>query len=278
MGFRQLFNWLRPPMRPLERRLLDLLQERLSGPARQLLAAQIAQVNLVQRHASDKEVNFYRMRGGRPSFDEAIRLPLRGEVRLASVRFRPSGEDEPLKADFWLVDGFLFSITFTRGPKGLGPTVIVDDFRVLVDPMRPSVGQPSASLDPAVVSGWLREWFETEQPSQVRRPLPAEQRDDILREIQTRLPIDYLEAMAQTNGFRLGPMAVYGLTELRELVLPSDNYWTLAEFEDDGVLVVRRQGRDGALFFVSFDGEHAEPMGMSFRSAAERRLTNQSLV
>lgn len=100
-----------------------------------LLNKQVDQINLVQRHDGDKEVNFYSMKGGKPAFDETSRFPTRQEVKFASVKFK-ADETKLYCATFWLVHGHLFSIEFDQSPKKLGVEGIeIKEVKVLIDPM-----------------------------------------------------------------------------------------------------------------------------------------------
>lgn len=135
---RSLFNRFLPPLRSLERKLLNAFTERLSPDAATLLKKQIEQINLVQRHADHKEVNFYCMKHGKPAFDERFRFPTRQETKLATIRFTAVDAPELFRADIWLVHGHLFSIEFDRSPKQLSEESIeIERIDVLIDPMKP---------------------------------------------------------------------------------------------------------------------------------------------
>jgi len=59
----------------------------LSKPASSLWDRQIKAINKVQRLPDSVEVNFYRMKDGRPSFDEKISFPNRTtELLIANVQ------------------------------------------------------------------------------------------------------------------------------------------------------------------------------------------------
>jgi hypothetical protein len=131
---RTLFNRLAPPLRPLERELIVAVAAQLNAGARELLNKQVEQINLVQRHDADKEVNFYSMKGGKPAFDEISRFPTKQEVKLATVKFK-AGENK-VCATFWLVHGHLFSIEFDKSPKKLRDDAVeIQEVKILIDPM-----------------------------------------------------------------------------------------------------------------------------------------------
>lgn len=134
---RTLFSRFLPPLRPLERKLINALVEHLRPGAGALLSKQVDQINLVQRHASEKEVNFYCIKRGKPAFDEKFRFPTKQEVKLATITFKAAGTNL-LRANFWLVHGHLFSIEFNQSPKQLHEESIeIKQIELLIDPMTP---------------------------------------------------------------------------------------------------------------------------------------------
>lgn len=67
----------------LEKRILDCVRAHLDERVLPLWDKQIQAINKVQRLPEGVEVNFYRMKGGRPTFDAELVFP-----GLAKVRFR----------------------------------------------------------------------------------------------------------------------------------------------------------------------------------------------
>ncbi|QNM96726.1 hypothetical protein [Chitinimonas koreensis] len=70
----------------LELRVLDAVRALLPAPQACQWDEQVRTINKVQRLPDGVEVDFYRMKQGRPSFDEALAFPNReGELLLAIV-------------------------------------------------------------------------------------------------------------------------------------------------------------------------------------------------
>ncbi|RNC80114.1 MAG: hypothetical protein ED557_13390 [Balneola sp.] len=101
--------------RRYEREIIQILLDSLSSLTREKLEKQISTINRIQR-ANEDEVNFYRMKWGRPTFDESLKLELKSEeFKVASLRFKNSVSE--LKVDIWIINGFLFSLEFSSFPK-----------------------------------------------------------------------------------------------------------------------------------------------------------------
>jgi hypothetical protein len=74
---------------------------------------QVGAINKVQRLPDGVEVNFYRMKGGRPTFVPEIAFPnMTEELQLAKVEVKLSTPAQKLVARVWCVKGFLFSIEY----------------------------------------------------------------------------------------------------------------------------------------------------------------------
>src|SRR5204862_5676748 len=87
--FKKLLNCNGSKLNQLETLLLAELRRRLEPPAALLIARQIEQLNLVQRHSRSREVCCYSMKDGKPFHDHRNRFPDRtSELRFATINFR----------------------------------------------------------------------------------------------------------------------------------------------------------------------------------------------
>ena len=102
---------------PLERLVLECVRERLSEPIAIVWDKQIDAINKVQRLPKGVEVDFYRLKNGRPSFDEEISFPNRSaELLIAKIHLEINNMAE-LTAEVWCINGFLFSIEYRGGTQ-----------------------------------------------------------------------------------------------------------------------------------------------------------------
>lgn len=267
----------RDPFTPLERALLDALAERLQPEARQLLGSQIAQVNRVNRLTAGKEVNVYRLRHGKPTFDQAVAFPNQvEEAKLAVITFRAAGRPKAIRVDFWLVKGLLFEVQFDQSPKGIRPDEIeVKEVKVRLDPMV-SAPVPARALDPAALTDWLGAWHSRYGLADVKEPLPLAERARLLSEIDATLPADYLEMIAQTEGFMVNRCRVHGLSETRSVALPDASVLILAEAEGQGALFVKEAQPEVQTYFFGYNEGDSAEMGASFRVAVESVFLDQA--
>ncbi|WP_051319267.1 hypothetical protein [Chitinimonas koreensis] len=104
----------------LEQLVLDAVRARLPEPLSVRWDEQVRTINKVQRLPDGVEVNFYRMKDGRPSLDEALAFPNRTEeLLIAEVRIELDllPRHAKLSARVWCVKGFLFSIEYAGSSK-----------------------------------------------------------------------------------------------------------------------------------------------------------------
>lgn len=96
----------------LEKIVLGCVREHLDAPLVKLWDMQIQAINKAQRLPKGVEVNYYRIKRGRPSFDAELRFPnIEPELLVAKVRLELANMGK-LVANVWCVNGFLFSIDY----------------------------------------------------------------------------------------------------------------------------------------------------------------------
>ena len=97
----------------IEKMVPKCVRDQLSTRMAELWDAQILAINKIQRLPEGIEVNFYRMKGGRPNFNEALAFPNKTEELLvANVHVELPGMQKKLTAKLWCVKGFIFSIEY----------------------------------------------------------------------------------------------------------------------------------------------------------------------
>jgi len=257
---RALIDRLRRRLTPLEERLLEAVAETLPHEARERYGQQVEGVNKVQRFGAAREVNLYRMHGGKPyNAPEMAFADQRLEVELARVRFRIRGEEQIRKVSLYTVRGFLFSLVFDppAGPVSHQNDLSLLDVELVSDPTRRQhPADPRPILDTGSLSGELGRWHARFGLTDLRQPLDDGARQKRLAEIPARLPEQYLGLTQQTDGFLVGPWKVYGLAEIYGIALGEGQYQVLAELRDRGVLAVQHETPD--LYFIPFDGQARE--------------------
>ena len=96
-----------------EKLILNSVRMRLDAKTAELWDRQILAINKVQRLPEGSEVNFYRMRNGKPSFDANLSFANKTEeLQVAKVEVKLANVTPKFTAIVWSVNGFLFSIEY----------------------------------------------------------------------------------------------------------------------------------------------------------------------
>lgn len=269
-----LLSKFRSPFKLLEKKLLIELQNNLSSEAQSLFIKQIEGINLVQRHSSNREVCCYTIKSGKPYRNPNLQFRAREqELKFASIKFSAPNFEKPWKADFFLVNGFFFSMVFTPSAKPIQDVdeVVIENVKILCDPATEISVEEVISSMPGTVDfrGWLVEWSQTYGLRDVHLPLKEEERQRLLKRIDAKLPKDYLEIVDQCEGFVIQDCQIFGLSDIYDTVGSEHNYYLLAELIDKGMVGVREKTEDGGLYFLDYGGGDVVELGDSFRQAIE---------
>ena len=269
-----------PRLYPFEVAVIEKVVACLGGDAGFKLQRQVEEINKIQRLSEGKEVNLYKMSGGRPSFDDGLSFGgIDDEALLATVSLTGSATKKGLlKIELWLVYGRLFSLVSNKKPSEFFMTEQLDavqptitDVKIWLDPMRPEKILPcEADIS---LSGWLYEWQKQGSVSDLRAPLTPKERMDALKRIDAALPADYVEMLSQSDGLKIGEYQIYGAMGLRKIVTEDANYYALAESGLQRGLVVKENSADSELFLLDYEEDSIRPIGKSLQEAVESALS-----
>ncbi|MDR2152653.1 MAG: SMI1/KNR4 family protein [Helicobacteraceae bacterium] len=263
---------------PYETELLNKVKSLLNKEAQNLFQRQIDMVNKVQRLSNNKEVNLYRMRFGKPTFDDSIRFPnLIKEAILAKACF--IGESgKAVKIKIWLVQGYIFSLTFDRAPKILCATSAlkdilptIKDVKIITDPMNENKSHNKIEIDiPRIeIKDIVAKAYKFLLPTEIQSALDV---------IDAKLPNDYIDLIYKTNGANGKGFLIYGIKEIREIIFDSRSYYILAEFEGFGIIAVEGESNNGELYLLQYEIENIKPLGISFERALREALRLQQIL
>lgn len=97
----------------LERLILDSVRAKLDTSSALIWDKQVLAINKFQRLPDGVEVNFYRMKSGRPASAPELAFPNKTEeLQVAKVEVALTNIHQKLIANVWCVKGFLFSIEY----------------------------------------------------------------------------------------------------------------------------------------------------------------------
>jgi hypothetical protein len=261
-------------LRPYETACVEAWRETLSPEGAAVLSRQLSRFNLIQRSPDGRLVTFFNTKDKTyASWSSEDFFPLRAEeISAARVWLRPadSPQQPETKADVVLHRGRLSSIEFNKPPDSLRAGVQVTKVRTLVDLMRQS--EAGAAIPLSEIPGELQERLRRLKATELRKPLPAAQREDLAQTIDSKLPEDYTKLVAVTDGATINGWRIYGLAEVRRIVQPEGNYYLLAEATDGRALGIVQERSDGQLYVVSPEGDKPKPAGQSLLAPIERDL------
>lgn len=257
---------------PFEHRLIEAVQARLPSEAQSRLDEQVRRISKVQRLERGREVNLFSDLAEKCRF-----LNQRDEVLLASACLIHPETNKRLKAEVWLVKGWLFSLLFKQRPNdffaGLSLSTVdpeVADVNVHIDPMEPEAPPTVGLAAPSSIGGFLRVWHDNGWIIRLYPTLPKPQRQRLVDCLDVRLPSDYLELTTFSDGVRLKECRVYGLRNLRKVVMADEAYYLLAEIDSvdvKGALAVQEGSRDCTIYFIDYEDESVRAMGDSVEGA-----------
>jgi len=264
-------------LRPYERACVDAFRGLLSSGAAAILDCQLVRFDLIQRTPGGRLVALYERKAERyASWRSEDLFPLRSEERVvARVWLRPTADiNAPeIKADIVLRAGRLSSIEFTKNPKPLKRGSEVVKVRALTDVMRTEPPLEPASLGelPDDVRKLLRNWA----PSGLHRPLSPLQRQELIESIDAKLPDEYMQLVAATEGVTISDWQIYGLSQIRKIVQPDANYYLLAEASDYGAIGVAQGSEDSGLYFIDNEGDQPKPVGRSLLAFLDQHIARR---
>lgn len=94
---------------PVEQQLLQVFVDHMPNQFQQTLDAQIDSLNLAQRVAEWRGINFYCLNEGSPSWAGVAPLPCKaGEIKLLSLKVEIEGINPPVNVAFWAVNRYFF--------------------------------------------------------------------------------------------------------------------------------------------------------------------------
>ncbi len=262
MHMRTLFNWLAPPLRPTERKILAAVEAKLDPARAQLFGAQAREINYVQRGLEGREVWLYVIHWSRGRRDPSLRLPMEGrEWRLARIRLRSN--ETKWTATVHLADGHLASIEY----DGQVPPTEVEDVTIDVEIFEPPSRPPRSSGTTPVLPAWLQSYATRFGITNIDPPLAAEDRDLIVARLDAQLPEDYLDFIVRCDGVQIGPLSIVGARELYETRTEDGQYIVIGQMNGNGALAVRRPGP--MTIFVDYEDGSIREIANSLEAAVE---------
>lgn len=126
----------------------------------------------------------------------------------------------------------------------------------LIDPMREGLGASERmALDDT--TGPAADFLRRNAASDLHRPLSDENRRALIGSLSARLPQDYLDLVATSEGAKLGAWRVLGLRDVWRMTQEERTYFVLAESDGAGWVGVA-QGYDSGEIYWGLEDRHEE--------------------
>lgn len=270
-----LFNKKKKQLNLLELAVLNSIAKNLPVESVDKFESQIASINLCQRFSHGKDVNFSSMIKRKPFFDPEFEILTKApEVALGIVTFGISGSEEKFIAKAWLVNGFLFSLTFNVSPLKYQN---INDIELISIKINTGVlGEENCkevnSTSVAIMPDWLKKLSESDDVTELKPALDGEATRKGQERIDFKLPEDLLELYRNTNGFRIRNWTILSLNEIREVILDFGNYYIIAE-DDDGCFLLIKDYEVPQRFYEFFHDDIAPTsVDVSLASILEKIL------
>lgn len=264
-----LFRRLRGTLLPSDKAVLEAVASRVPPDLREHVKCQVGAINKVQRLTQGREVNFYRMHRGKPTFEEGIRLPSqREETVIARASVRMLDTNVQVLVSVWLVRGFVFSLVLNKSiphSSNVDGNFVVDSCEILPGALGCKHMSPESHEDlPAGLATWhldgkIEGWHV---------PLQAVDRETRLAALGSALPQGYLAILAICDGFSCGRIQVKGLVELGPTPVGQNSIILLANIGEHFGVATMEGARDPAIYFVNNAADdYSRRLGADFRAA-----------
>ncbi|WP_412983921.1 hypothetical protein [Pontimicrobium sp. IMCC45349] len=184
-----------------------------------------------------------------------FRYKRKDESKLATIRF--NANNEKFNIEFNNYDGRIWGWKIRPNPKSIMKvaTINVTSKKVNNDPN--SFAQITFKKEKLKsipkFDGLLEELNNIQSINQVFKPIGSEVLENYIKIIDSKLPIEYLDIIKQSEGVDFGDCCILGISEIRSTGLDDGNYFHLAEF-DDGVIAVKEEDRRGTIFYCHYSG------------------------
>lgn len=196
------------------------------------------------------------------------------EFKLATISF--THNDTKYKADFQAYSGRVWGMTVRPSSRKILGTKVkaFDKFKLTNDPTEKLDFEIVTEYfaDNEVLNGTLQHLKQKYGLTQIKKPLPSKQREQFIKQSETKLPLDYISLCEQTNGFNINEMSVGGLGSWQSVPLDDDNYLMLAE-KSSGCLTIKQSKRSTKFKYHSYEDEaDIRELGDNFLNALDTFL------
>lgn len=140
---------LNSKIRDYEKAILFEVAKNMADTASAVFLSQLKCNNLIQRHDSDREVNFYVIKWGKVKQPVEFQFPnTTPELLLGRAYIRTQDSKSRFCAEVWVVSGYFFQIKFDSSPTALfKKSYQFDNCEILADMMAVPTGDYGSPIE-----------------------------------------------------------------------------------------------------------------------------------
>ncbi len=241
----------------LEKKLLAELFELFDSEIQTKLKAQIEYFEPKRkwRQYWEKSMSMELYGDNKNPLSDNLRYKRKDESKLATIQFKV--DDDKYHIEFDNYDGRIWGWKIRPNPKSIMKisTINITSKKINNDPN--SFAQSTLKKEKLKsipkFNGLLGELNNIQSINQVFKPIGAEFLENYINRIDSKLPIEYLDIIKQSEGVNFGEFSILGISEIRTTGLDDGNYYHLAEF-DDGILAVKEEEKNGTVYYCHYSG------------------------
>lgn len=241
----------------LEKNLLSELYELFDSEIHTKLKAQIEYFEPKRkwRQYWEKSMSMELYGDNENPLSDNLRYKRKDESKLATIRFKTNNEKYHIEFDNY--DGRIWGWKIRPNPKSImkTSTISVTSKKINNDPnsFAQSTFKKEKLKSIPKFNGLLGKLNNIQSINQVFEPIRAEFLENYIKRIDSKLPIEYLDIIKQSEGVDFGDCCILGISEIRSTGLDDGNYFHLAEF-DDGILAVKEEEKNGTVYYCHHSG------------------------
>lgn len=251
----------------LEKKLLSELYEMFDSEIQTKLKTQIEYFEPIRkwRQYWEKGMSMELYGNNENPISDNLRYNRKDESKLATIRFKVN--DEKYHIEFDNYDGRIWGWKIRPNPKSImkETTINVISKKIYNDPN--SFAQDAFKKERiksiSIFDGLLGELNTIQSINQVFQPIGNQFLENYTKNIDSKLPIEYLNIIEKSEGVDFGDFRILGVSEIYSTGLDDGNYYHLAEF-DDGVITVKEEDKSGTIYYCHYSGL-LDNLGTDFR-------------
>ncbi len=263
----------------MEKNLLTELYELFDSKTQTKLKAQIEYFEPKRkwRQYWEKSMSMELYGDNENPLSDSIRYKRKDESKLATIRFKV--DDHKYHIEFDNYDGRIWGWKIRPNPKSImkKSTINVTSKKINNDPnsFAQSTFKKEKLKSIPKFYGLLGKLNNIESIIQVFQPIGAEFLENYIKRIDSKLPIEYLNIIKQSEGVDFEGCCILGISEIHSTGLDDGNYLHLAEF-DDGILAIKEEDKSGTIYYCHYSGQ-LDNLGTDFGKIITERINEQKV-